>query len=165
MRIATIWMSPDALRTVLDGLAAPERAEPCGALLGYRVPLGIEVVEAVRLKNAHPSPDRGFLLEPAAILDTGRSARAKELDLVGFWHGHREGPAWPGMLDEEGMRGAQIDGTQPYVHVVAGRGTTGKRVIRGFRQGRTHPKQVPIEALKKPRGHMNVASTPAGSPS
>ena len=136
MRISTIWMSPAALKVVLQGLATPERAEPCGALLGYRVPLGIEVVEAVRLKNVHPSPDRAFLLEPAAILETGRAAHAKALDVVGFWHGHREGPAWPGMLDEEGMRGAQLDGLQPYVHVVAGRGTTGKPVVRGFRQGR-----------------------------
>jgi hypothetical protein len=69
------------------------------------------------------------------------------------------------MLDEEGMRGAQIDGTQPYVHVVAGRGTTGKRVVRGFRQGRTHPKQVPIESLKRPRGHVTVAGAPAASSS
>jgi proteasome lid subunit RPN8/RPN11 len=154
MRISTIWMSPAALRTVLDGLAAPERAEPCGALFGYRVPLGIEVVEAVRLKNAHPSPDRAFLLEPAAILEAGRTAHGKQLDLVGFWHGHREGPAWPGILDEEGMRGAQADGLQPYVHVVAGRGTTGKHVVRGFRQGRAHAKQVPIETLRRPRGRM-----------
>ena len=80
-----IWMSPEAIRVVLQGLATPERAEPCGALLGYRVPLGIEVVEAVRLRNVHPSPDRAFLLEPAAILEAGRTAHAKELDVVGFW--------------------------------------------------------------------------------
>lgn len=157
MRMSHIWMSSSALKTVLDSVAAKERAEPCGALLGFRVPLGAEVVEAVRLKNAHPSAERAFLLEPDSILEAGRTARDKGLDLVGFWHGHLEGPAWPGMLDEEGMRSAQAEGAGPYVHVVVGKGSTGKRVVRGFRQGRAQPKQVPIQTLGRPRGK-------AGSP-
>jgi proteasome lid subunit RPN8/RPN11 len=154
MRIAQIWMSSSALKSVLDAVASKERIEPCGALLGFRVPLGAEVLEAVRLKNAHPSADRAFLLQPESILEAGRAARAKGLEVVGFWHGHLEGPAWPGMLDEDGMRSAQADGAGPYVHVVVGRGSTGKRVVRGFRQGRAHAKQVPILTLGRPRGSV-----------
>jgi proteasome lid subunit RPN8/RPN11 len=154
MRIAQIWMSSSALKSVLDASASKERIEPCGALLGFRVPLGAEVLEAVRLKNAHPSPDRAFLLQPESILEAGRTARAKGLEVVGFWHGHLEGPAWPGMLDEDGMRSAQADGVGTYVHVVVGRGSTGKRVVRGFRQGRAHAKQVPILTLRRPRGSV-----------
>src|SRR5688500_18008392 len=75
MRIAQIWMSSSALKSVLDAAASKERIEPCGALLGFRVPLGAEVLEAVRLKNAHPSPDRAFLLQPESILEAGRVAR------------------------------------------------------------------------------------------
>jgi proteasome lid subunit RPN8/RPN11 len=152
MRVAQIWMSTRALKTVLDAAASRERIEPCGALLGYRVPLGAEVLEALPLKNAHPSADRAFLLEPESVLAAGRTARAKGLDVVGFWHGHLEGPAWPGVLDEEGMRSAQTGSDAPFVHVVVGRGSTGKRVVRGFRQGRAHAKQVPIQTLRRPRG-------------
>ena len=152
MRMVQIWMSSPALKALLDAAVSKERVEPCGALLGYRVPLGAEVLEAVRLKNAHPSADRAFLIDPQSLLEAARTARAKGLDVVGFWHGHLEGPAWPGVLDEEGMRLAQSDTAGPYVHVVVGRGSTGKRVVRGFRLGRAHAKQVPIETLGRPRG-------------
>ena len=158
MRIAQIWMSPTALKTVLDAATSKARVEPCGALLGFRVPLGAEVLEAVHLKNAHPSADRAFLLEPESILEAGRTARGRGLDIVGFWHGHLDGPAWPGMLDEDGMRSAQTEGAGPYVHVVVGRGSTGKRVVRGFRQGRAHAKQVPIQRLGRPRGTAQGAA-------
>lgn len=152
MPLLQIWMSSPALKAVLDAGAAKDRVEPCGALFGYRVPLGAEVLEAVRVKNAHPSPDRAFLLDPLGIVEAARAARAKGLDLVGFWHGHLDGPAWPGMLDEEGMRAVQSDSLAPYAHVVVGRGTTGKRVIRAFRPGRSRPKQVRLTTLRRPRG-------------
>jgi proteasome lid subunit RPN8/RPN11 len=156
MRITRIWMAPGALRVILDAhaksVAGAPRAEPCGLLLGHRRDLGPEVVEAVLVRNAHPSAERAFLMEPQAMLEAGRAARARGLDLVGFWHGHTEGPAWPGFLDEDGMRSAQIEGTGPNAHVIVGRGTTGKRVVRGFREGRYKPKEVPIVSLKKARG-------------
>ena len=37
MRITRIWMSPAALRVILDAHANSQRTEPCGLLLGYRV--------------------------------------------------------------------------------------------------------------------------------
>ena len=154
LKILDAWVQAEVVQALLaaDREAATTRSEPCGALLGYHGPRGTEVLEAVALTNTHPSPGRGFAIEPQAVLAAARDARSRGLDVVGFWHAHIEGPAWPGMLDEEGMRAAQAEGIGPYVHLVVGRGSTGRRVLRAFRLGRNHPKQVPMHLLTHARG-------------
>lgn len=164
MRSSDIWIAPQAVAALLAAAKTSERAEPCGILLGYHVPRGAEVLEAVALPNAHPSPERGFHLQPETILRAARAGRERGLDLVGFWHVHLEGPAWPGMFDEEGMRAAHAEGLGPYVHLVGGKGSTGKNVVRGFRLGRTRAKQIPIHALSRPRGSQR-AQQPEAAPS
>ena len=159
MRITRIWMAPTALRVVLDAHANSQRTEPCGLLFGYRGEFGVEVLEAVPVKNAHPSPERAFLMAPEGMLVAGRAARERGLDVVGFWHGHLEGPAWPGFLDEDGMRAATLDGLGANIHVIVGKGTTGRRIVRGFREGRNHPKEVPIVTLKRARGRAQGSDT------
>jgi proteasome lid subunit RPN8/RPN11 len=158
MKITRVWISPAALASVLgagaDEPASPaqEREEPCGLLLGHRVPLGAEIVQAVSVRNSHPSPARGFEMAPEDLVLAGRAGRAQGLDIVGFWHGHLAGPAWPGELDAEGVQLLRGDGLPPVVHLVVGRGTTGKRVVRAFREGRSRPKNVPLLLLGRPRG-------------
>jgi proteasome lid subunit RPN8/RPN11 len=162
-KITHVWISQEALRVVLDAVGPDRREEPCGLLLGYRVPMGAEVIEAVPVRNAHPSPQRAFYMEPEALVQAGRAGRAKSLDIVGFWHGHLTGPAWPGALDEEGMRVVRVDGLPPQVHVVAGRGTTGRRLVRAFREGRNRPKRVALELLKRARGSSSRPARPQGA--
>lgn len=159
LKISDAWVAADVIQALLaaDRQGAAARQEPCGALLGYHVPRGTEVLEAVTLPNAHATPGRGFALEPEAVLAASRDARSRGLDLVGFWHAHLEGPAWPGMLDEEGMRNAQGEGIGPFVHLVVGRGSTGKRVLRAFRMGRNHPKPVAMHLLTRARGSQRSA--------
>jgi len=164
MKITRVWISPVALATLL-GVGASERPaagqeqeEPCGLLLGHRVPLGAEIVQAVAVRNSHPSPERGFQMEPEDLVVAGRAGRAKGLDIVGFWHGHLAGPAWPGELDGEGMQLIRGDGLPPQVHLVVGRGSTGRRVVRAFREGRSRPKNVPLLLLGRPRGKSGGSS-------
>lgn len=151
-KITHVWIAPGALHAVLEAAGPDRREEPCGLLLGYRVPLGAEVLEAVPVRNAHPSPQRAFYMEPEDLVQAGRAGRAKGLDIVGFWHGHLAGPAWPGTLDEEGMRVVRGDGLPPQVHIVVGRGSTGRRLVRAFREGRQRPKRVMLQLLKRARG-------------
>jgi proteasome lid subunit RPN8/RPN11 len=160
-KIRQVWVAPEALRTVLDAAGPDRREEPCGLLLGYRVPLGAEVLSAVPVRNAHPSPQRAFYMEPEDLVVAGRAGRAQGLDIVGFWHGHLAGPAWPGVLDEEGMRVVRGgDGLPQQVHLVVGKGTTGKRVVRAFREGRNSAKRVELHLMKRARGQRAAPAAP-----
>lgn len=157
MRISQVWISPAAVKALLAAAPGADRREPCGVLLGYRVPLGAEIVEVASVPNAHPRGEHAFLMEPQGILSAARAGRARGLDVVGFWHAHPEGPAWPGALDEEGMQSTRIEGLPPHVHVIVGRGTMGPRVVRAFREGRRQPKPVPMILLRRARGRSLAA--------
>lgn len=168
-KVTHVWMAAPALQAVLDSVREGTTAEPCGLLLGYRRPLGAEVLEAVPVRNAHETPSRAFRMETEALLVAGRAGRARGLDIVGIWHGHLQGPAWPGDLDVERMREWQNLNPQS-VWVVIGRGTTGRSLVRAFRLGRTRPKKVRLLVLKRARGTATVRSAPpaaggAGGPS
>jgi proteasome lid subunit RPN8/RPN11 len=161
MKLTHVWIAPAALEAVLAAARSGRREEPCGLLLGHRVPLGAEVVLAVPVANAHPSPERGFHMTPEALVAAGRSGRARGFDIVGYWHGHLEGPAWPGDTDEEGMLLSRGDDLPPQVHLVLGRGSTGRYVVRAFRDGRTRAKRVPLSLLKRVRGRSSAAAASA----
>jgi proteasome lid subunit RPN8/RPN11 len=159
MRISHVWISPTALKSLLAAAPAANRREPCGVLLGYRVALGAEILEVAPVPNAHPRGEHAFLMEPQGILAAGRAARTRGLDIVGFWHAHPEGPAWPGALDDEGMQSTRIEGLPPHVHVIVGRGSVGRRVVRAFREGRHRPKPVAMTLLARARGRSHAAPT------
>ena len=73
--------------------AAPD--ECCGLLLG----VGREVVEAVRARNVAGTPATRFLIDPADHINGRRAARARGLDVVGFYHSHPRSPAEPSETD------------------------------------------------------------------
>ena len=73
--------------------AAPE--ECCGLLLG----LGQEIVEAVRGRNIADHPATRFLIDPADHFAALRAARARGLEVVGFYHSHPASPAEPSARD------------------------------------------------------------------
>jgi len=166
-KVTHVWMSAAALQRLVASVAAGTPAEPCGLLLGYRVPLGAEVLEAAPVPNRHEQPNRAFRMETEDLLVEGRAARARGLDIVGIWHGHLAGPAWPGDLDLERMR--EWQGLNPHsVWIVVGRGSTGKTLVRAFRLGRTRPKKVRLMVLKRARGSAGgrapAAATGPASP-
>ena len=83
---------------VVDAIVAHARetapAECCGVLVGR----GNDVVEARRTRNAADRPTR-FLIEPRDHFDAIRAARAKQLDVVGYYHSHPRSPAKPSETD------------------------------------------------------------------
>lgn len=163
-KVTNVWMASTALAHVLESTGPGKTEEPCGLLLGYRVALGAEVLEAVSVRNAHQQPSRAFRMETEDLLVAGRAGRAKGLDIVGIWHGHLQGPAWPGDLDLEQMRDWQALNPQS-VWIVVGRGSTGKPLVRAFRLGRTRPKKVRLQVLKRARGSAAPRpAAPAGAP-
>ncbi len=57
-----------------------------------------EVVEAVPARNAADRPTR-FLIDPQDHFDAIRSARSRQLEVVGYYHSHPHSPARPSATD------------------------------------------------------------------
>ena len=73
--------------------AAPD--ECCGVLLGREG----EILEAVPAGNIADEPRSRFLIDPKAHIDARRTARARGLEVVGFYHSHPSSPATPSARD------------------------------------------------------------------
>ncbi len=112
---------PPAVRERLHAHAARcAPAECCGALVGRRH-APAEVVEAVEAANLADGPAEAFVIDPAALLEAERRAAASGLEVLGCYHSHPRGPAWPSARDASGASRAWT-----YV-IVSGGG------IHGFR--------------------------------
>lgn len=87
-------------RSQLDAVVAHARqaapAECCGVLIGTEG----DVVEAVPARNLAETPTR-FLIDPQDHVRAIRSARARGLEVVGFYHSHPHSPAEPSPTDRE----------------------------------------------------------------
>jgi proteasome lid subunit RPN8/RPN11 len=85
-----------------------------------------EVVEATSGTNLNieRSHDR-YVLAPDDILRADRDARARDLDVVGFWHSHPDHPARPSQFDTDH---AWVD----YVYVIVNTTANGAGDLNGF---------------------------------
>jgi proteasome lid subunit RPN8/RPN11 len=73
--------------------AAPE--ECCGILFGE----GALIDEARPAANVSADPRRRFEIDPQALVDAHRAARAGGPQVVGYFHSHPDGPAEPSATD------------------------------------------------------------------
>jgi proteasome lid subunit RPN8/RPN11 len=69
--------------------------ECCGMLLGR----GDEIVDIVRARNIAGDPQTRFLIDPADHFAARRLARARGLEVVGFYHSHPASPPEPSPRD------------------------------------------------------------------
>ncbi|MGN6500412.1 MAG: Mov34/MPN/PAD-1 family protein [Tsuneonella sp.] len=75
--------------------------EACGLLLGRE-----GRIEEVRLcANIHPSPETHFEIDPQALIDAHRAARAGGPQVIGYWHSHPLGPPRPSATDRANATG------------------------------------------------------------
>jgi proteasome lid subunit RPN8/RPN11 len=85
-------------RSVRDDVIAHARdtapAECCGVLIGTDA----AIVAAVRAANLADSPSR-FLIDPQDHIRARRDARARGLDVIGFYHSHPRSDALPSATD------------------------------------------------------------------
>jgi len=91
----------DAALRSLASAAYPN--EGCGVMVGRLTAAGVVEVESVvagRNRNLERARDR-YDLDPDDIVRADREARARGLDVVGFWHSHPDHPAWPSQFDTD----------------------------------------------------------------
>ena len=72
--------------------SAPE--ECCGLLLGREA-----IEDAVPAGNVAADPRRRFEIDPQALVDAHRAARADGPDVIGYYHSHPAGPSGPSAVD------------------------------------------------------------------
>jgi proteasome lid subunit RPN8/RPN11 len=84
----------------VEQIVAHARAEAprecCGLLIGA----GTAVTEAAPARNIADRPTR-FLIDPQDHVDAIRRARARGLEVLGFYHSHPHSPAIPSATDVE----------------------------------------------------------------
>jgi proteasome lid subunit RPN8/RPN11 len=93
-------------------------SECCGILLGKAEGDAKQVTEVVPLKNLRHDPSRAqellplddpgretdknrFLIDPLDQLRVEKSARARGLDVLGYYHSHPDHPAKPSIYDRD----------------------------------------------------------------
>jgi proteasome lid subunit RPN8/RPN11 len=86
-----------ALSRMRAAAAAAHPHEACGLLLGA----GRRITEAREAANVHPSPATRFEIDPQALIDAHRAARAGGPQVLGYFHSHPEGAAVPSATDRE----------------------------------------------------------------
>jgi len=76
--------------------------ECCGALLGRDAENSREVLDLLPLENRrNDSPRNRFEVTPEDVRLAENTARAKQLDLIGWYHSHPDAPARPSEFDRE----------------------------------------------------------------
>ncbi|WP_374409009.1 Mov34/MPN/PAD-1 family protein [Pelagerythrobacter sp.] len=93
-------MDIEVTRAAVDQIMAEaERAHPrecCGILLGE----GARVTAARPAPNVHPSVETHFEIDPQALIDAHRAARAGKAQVLGYYHSHPNGRAAPSSTDQ-----------------------------------------------------------------
>jgi proteasome lid subunit RPN8/RPN11 len=83
-----------ALEAIIAHARASRPRECCGLLLGGNG----RILEAVATRNLAESDTR-FLVDPQGHIDARRAARARGLEVVGFYHSHPHSAAVPSPTD------------------------------------------------------------------
>lgn len=101
--------------------------EACGVLIGALLPSGgVRIDEVTRGRNLRADRMRDrYELDPGAIVEAERAARARGLDVVGFWHSHPDHPARPSDFDTERA-------WSDYVYAIVSTSATGTGDLRAW---------------------------------
>lgn len=91
---------PEVLEAVFRHAEQTYPYECCGLLLGTFAQGARRVSAAERMRNANTtSPQTRYDLDPREHLAAQRSARARGLEIIGFYHSHPDHPAHPSQFD------------------------------------------------------------------
>ena len=92
---ADVEITTHALAAMRAHAAAALPHEACGLLLGESG----RITDARAAANVHPSPHTHFEIDPQALIDAHRAARAGGPQVLGYYHSHPHGPAVPSATD------------------------------------------------------------------
>jgi proteasome lid subunit RPN8/RPN11 len=99
--VMQVEVTSRALAAMRAHAAAALPHEACGILLGE----GGRITEARPAANVHPAPRTHFAIDPQALIDAHRAARAGGPQVLGYYHSHPSGPPEPSATDRAGAAG------------------------------------------------------------
>ncbi|HSM53723.1 MAG TPA: M67 family metallopeptidase [Erythrobacter sp.] len=88
-------MKQSIIQALRNAAASALPRECCGILLGT----GNRFTEARPAANVHPRPETHFEIDPQALIDAHRAARAGGPQVLGYYHSHPTGAAEPSATD------------------------------------------------------------------
>jgi len=91
-----IVLTSEVHTALIAAARAAHPLEACGILLGK----GRRITAARPARNVHASPRTHFEIDPQALIDAHRAARAPGgCQVLGYYHSHPQGPAAPSATD------------------------------------------------------------------
>ena len=90
-----VEVTSQALAAMRAAAATAHPREACGLLLGE----GHRITAVREVANVHPSPETHFEIDPQALIDAHRAARAGGPHVIGYFHSHPRGEAIPSATD------------------------------------------------------------------
>lgn len=93
--VAGLSISAGALAAMRSEAARANPQEACGLLLGQ----GTHIASAIPAVNIHPEPQTHFEIDPQALIDAHRAARAGGAQVLGYYHSHPTSRARPSATD------------------------------------------------------------------
>jgi proteasome lid subunit RPN8/RPN11 len=140
------WIAPGAVSSLLASYNQATSAEPCGVLIGAVAGNAVRIRGVAVLPNAHVTPDRGFLITAEDLLQASKTVEESGAAIIGFWHGHLRGGPYPGRQDADEFTSfaAGPNGSWAQALLLAGRGETGRPVLRVFVTSRDGLREVPL---------------------
>ncbi|MFY9823408.1 MAG: M67 family metallopeptidase [Thermoanaerobaculia bacterium] len=100
----TLEITPGDLQAVTEHAAASYPEECCGFLIGrFVAATGLTaVLQVLKVSNERQeSRHNRYLISPETVLAANKEARARGLDVVGYYHSHPDHPARPSEFDRE----------------------------------------------------------------
>jgi len=100
----TITVSLEVLDEIRLSGEAAKPLEACGLLVGYASDQasyeGIVITQVIETRNAHPTPETHFEIEPQALINAYREERDGGPQLIGYFHSHPVGEPVPSATDQ-----------------------------------------------------------------
>jgi len=91
-----IEVTSRAISAIRAAAHAAHPHEACGILLGE----GRRITAAHETANVHPEPATHFEIDPQALIDAHRAARAGGAQVLGYFHSHPSGEPAPSATDQ-----------------------------------------------------------------
>lgn len=97
--MTSITLPNDLIKDIRQHCREASPLEACGLLIGNLTD-GV-VSEIIASVNMSDSPEISFEIDPALILRAQKETRGQGQGIMGHYHSHPEGKAWPSVYDQK----------------------------------------------------------------